>query len=305
MPHTFSSTDQLSDNYVVRNLRNGLRNMIVSRSSKVYFSILVTIILLGIFGPAIAPYDIDKSMYVDGDLLRAAPPSLDHPLGTTIEGYDIFSRVLHGARPTVIAGLLGGALIIAIGASIGITAGYMGGRVDSILMRITDFAYSVPLIPFAIVLIAFFDIGFIRTIVVIGLLLWRGNARVLRSQVLQIKEQPYVQSAIAMGASKPRIIIKHVLPNVLSMGILFFALGMGYTIIIQASLAFIGVSDPFVPSWGIMIRNAYNSGLLTEQWTWSIVPGLLISITVLATFMFGREYEAVSGQTDDTLARGG
>jgi peptide/nickel transport system permease protein len=191
---------------------------------------------------------------------------------------------------------------------VGITAGYVGGRVDDVLMRTTDVAYGVPLIPFAIVLVTLIGVGFIQSVVVIGLLLWRGSARVLRSQVLQIKERPFVLSAKAAGASRLRIVVKHILPNVATMAILFFTIGIGYSIILQAGLAFIGVSSPFVPSWGIMLRNAYNSGLMSTAWWWSLPPGLLIGLTVLSTFMFGRGYERVAGQTDESdgaLVQGG
>lgn len=292
--------DGLTDHYVVRNVLGALSIMIEDRSTAVYFAFLVVVLVAGIVGPAIAPYQYNESLYSeDGELLRSEPPSLAHPLGTTDVGQDVLSRILYGARPTVITGLLGGSMIIGIGMTIGVTAGYFGGTIDSVLMRFTDIVYGVPLIPFAIVLIALFGVGFIPSIVVIGLLLWRGNARVLRSQVLQIKERPFVMAARSTGASDLRIIVKHILPNVASMAVLFFALGVGYTIIIQASLAFIGVSNPFIPSWGVMVRNAYNSGLMSTAWWWSAPPGLLIAMTVLSTFMFGRGYENIAGEGDD------
>jgi peptide/nickel transport system permease protein len=230
----------------------------------VYFLILVAILLLGIFGPVLAPYPYDVSHYDDQGLERLEGPSLKHPLGTTDLGMDILSRVLYGARPTVITGLLGGTIIISIGMVIGITAGYMGGYVESALMRFTDVVYGVPLIPFALVVIGFLGVGFIESIVTIGLILWRANARVLRSQVLQVKKRPYVQVARANGAGHARIVIKHILPNVAPMAVLFFSIGVGYSIIIQAGLAFLGVSNPFIPSWGIMVRNAYNSRAMAD-----------------------------------------
>ncbi|MFC7157004.1 ABC transporter permease [Halomarina halobia] len=295
------------DNYVVRNVAGALELMLEDRSTAMYLLFLLFILTLGVIGPSLAPYEYDEPIYAeDGDLLRTAPPSLDHPLGTTDTGLDVFSRILYGARPTVITGLLGGSLIIGIGMTIGVTAGYFGGWVDTLLMRFTDIVYGVPLIPFAIVLIALFGVGFIPSIVVIGLLLWRGNARVLRSQVLQIKERPFVLAAKATGASTPRILAKHILPNVATMAVLFFSLGVGYTIILQASLSFIGVSSPFVPSWGIMVRNAYNSGLMADAWWWSLTPGILIALTVLSTFMFGRSYENIAGQgADDAFVQAG
>jgi peptide/nickel transport system permease protein len=300
---------QFKNHYVIRNLLGALGLMVEDRSTVMYLGFLILVLLMGLLGPALAPYQYDETLRDEnGEILRTAPPSLEHPLGTTDSGYDVLSRIMVGAQPTVVTGLLGGSLIIGIGMFVGITAGYVGGRVDDVLMRITDVAYGVPLIPFAIVLVTLIGVGFIQSVVVIGLLLWRGSARVLRSQVLQIKERPFVLSAKAAGASRLRIVVKHILPNVATMAILFFTIGIGYSIILQAGLAFIGVSSPFVPSWGIMLRNAYNSGLMSTAWWWSLPPGLLIGLTVLSTFMFGRGYERVAGQTDESdgaLVQGG
>ncbi len=286
---------RVSDHYVVRNLGGGIRLLLSDNVTRVAFVVLSIILLLGIFGPELAPHQYDaQQFYENGELARLEAPNSQFWLGTTDRGEDVFSRIIYGARPTVVTGLVGGSMIIGIGMTVGVTAGYIGGRVEAVLMRFTDFVYGVPLIPFAIVLVAFAGVGFWTTILVIGAILWRGNARVLRSQVLQIKERPYIMSAKAVGASTPRIVFKHILPNIASMAVLFFSLGVGFAIIFQAGLAFIGVSNPFIPSWGIMTRNAYSSGLLADAWWWSIPPGALISITVLSTFLLGRGYERVS-----------
>jgi len=302
-----SFVTKLRSHYFIRTFIGGLNKMLDDSATKGYFIVLVIIFSLGIIGPWLAPYPIQEVQYDEqGSVERLSEPSLDHPLGTTDRGYDVLSRILVGARATVLAGLLGGSLIIGIGLTIGVTAGYVGGQVEEVLMRFTDFAYSVPLIPFAIVIIAFFGVGFIESVVVIGLLLWRGSARVLRSQVLQIRERPYILAARATGASTPRIIFKYILPNTAPMAVFFFAMGIGYTILIQAGLAFIGVSDPFVPSWGVMVRNAYSSGYLDVAWWWSLPAGFLISLTVLSSFMFGRGIETVSNQlNDESLAEAG
>lgn len=276
--------------------------VVSDRSTLIYFLILVAIVSMGLFGPALAPYQYDETLYTGNyDVLSSEPPSLAHPLGTTENGYDVLSRILVGARPTVITGLLSGLLIIGIGATIGMTAGYVGGRTDGILMRFTDLVYGVPILPTALILVTFLGVSQLTTIVVIGVILWRGNARVIRSQVLQIKKQPYITAAKAYGASTPRIIRKHILPNVAAMAVLFFAIGVGYAIIIQAGLAFLGVANPFLPSWGVMVRNAYNAGAVTSAWWWSFPPGILISLTVLSTFMIGRRYEDVAGDTDEEI----
>lgn len=284
--------------YVVKNVKEGLSVFLSDGMTRFAVIALLTLIVLGAFGPTITPYEYNERQYnPDGELLRFQPPSSDHLLGTTQGGYDVLSRILYGARPTLITGFLGGLLIVGIGLTIGVTAGYFGGTVDTILMRFTDFVYGVPLIPFAIVLVTFFGIGFWSTIAIVGGILWRGNARVFRSQVLQIKNRPYVRISRALGANRRHVTFTHILPNMGGMIVLFFALGVGSTIIITASLAFLGVTSPFVPSWGVMLRNAYNSGLMTEAWWWALPPGLLISLTVLSTFLLGRGYERVQ-ETD-------
>jgi len=300
------SAARVTDSYLVRNFVGALRIMLRDRTTAFYFGILAGVTALGVLGPIVAPYGIEETQYgANGQILQAAGPSVAHPLGTTFAGYDVLSRLLVGARPTVITGLLGGAMILTIGTAVGITAGYVGGRTETLLMRFTDFVYGVPLIPFGIVLITFLGVGFISSIVVIGLILWRGGARVIRAQTLQVKQYPFVRVAKATGASTPRIIVKHILPNVAPMAIFFLSLGVGYAIVLQASLTFLGVADPFTPSWGVMIRNAFRSGYMSEAWWWSIPPGVLIGLTVLSTFMFGRGYEdllGADGESSETEA---
>jgi peptide/nickel transport system permease protein len=286
---------------LVDQVLKGASTILADRINKAAFVTASFILALGIFGPVLAPQDYSAINFTsDGSLLRLVPPLTDgHILGTTERGEDVFSRILYGARPTVVTGIMGGLLIIGIGSVIGVTAGYIGGRYEALLMRFTDFVYGVPLIPFAIVLIVFVGVNFWTTIFVIGAILWRGNARVLRAQVLQIKQRPYILAAKASGASTTWILRKHVLPNLMTMIVLFFALGVGGSILVEANLAFIGVSDPFVPSWGIMVRNAYTANRIADAWWWSLPPGLLISLTVLSTFILGRSMEQLGGKSDE------
>jgi peptide/nickel transport system permease protein len=266
----------------------------------IYVSYLLFILFLGIFGETLAPYTYNEPMYAGGEVLIGEPPSWQHPLGTTGEGHDVLSRILVGAQPTVITGLVGGALIIGIGMTVGMVAGFVGGRVENILMRLTDMLYAVPMIPFALVVVATIGIGFWKIILIIGLVLWRANARVIRSQVLQIKERPFILAARTTGARIPSLIKTHIFPNIAPMAVLFFAVGTGQAILIQAGLAFIGVSNPFIPSWGVMIRNAFEAGNISRLWWWAVPPGLLISFTVLSLYMFGRRYEElVTGETTE------
>lgn len=288
------------NHYLYRNVSRALRTVTRDRLTLICGLYLLVLVVLAIIGPQITPYGYDEYVRsAEGSVMIGEGPSFSHPLGTNDRGYDVFSRIVYGARPTVITGLVGGFLIMTLGTLLGVTAGYVGGQVDEVLMRFTDMVYGTPVIPFILVLFALFELGFFGIIVVIGLVLWRGAARVIRSQTLQIKERPFVRSAQAYGASTPRIIVKHILPNIAPMAVLYMALGVGWTILVQAGLAFIGVSDPFVPSWGIIIRNAFFSGQLATMWWWSIPPGLLISVTVAATFMMGRSLEQTSGQELD------
>lgn len=288
---------------------NSAINWIVSNKlTSFYILFLCSIIVLGIVGPMITPHKYDERVTDEqGKILLSAEPSAAHPLGTTTNGYDVFSRLLYGARPTVITGLIGGLIIITAGVSIGMTAGYMGGIVDEILMRITDFAYGVPLIPFAIVMLALLDVGFFTSILVIGLILWRGSARVIRAQVLGIKHRPFILAAKATGAHPLFIMRRHILPNIAPMAAMFFALGVGMAILIQAGLTFVGVTNPFIPSWGTMVRNAYSSGMVSQAPYWSLPPGFLISLTVLSTVMLGREIESRTSEEPegDVLAESG
>jgi peptide/nickel transport system permease protein len=290
---------RLRNHYLLRSLLDGFKQTLSERVTRIAFAVALFILLLGIVGPALAPYEYDAQQYDEnGELQRLQSPTVDHPLGTTDRGQDVLSRVLYGARPTVITGLLGGFIMLAIGLVIGVTAGYVGGRVESVLMRFTDFAYGIPFIPFAIVLLAFFDTGFYMTIIVIGVVMWRFIARILRSQVLQIKERPFIMAAKTSGASTPRVIVKHIVPNIASMAVLFFSMGVGIAILKQAGLAFLGMTNPFLPTWGTMIRNAYLSGLVGQTWWWTFPPGIMISATVLSLYLLGRGYENTGDQTE-------
>lgn len=290
-PHR-SITRQNNYSDTIFNAAINLRTTIMhDRTLLFYIGFLMLLILMALFQDSLSLYAYSEFHFDQtNELKRLNPPSLEHPMGTTDNGQDVYSRFVLGARETLVTGLLGGAIIITIGSLIGVSAGYFGGIVDSVLMRFTDFMYGVPLIPVAIVLLSLFNVDYWGSILIIGLVLWRDSARALRSQVFQIRERPFVQSAKAKGASDIRIIRKYIVPNIGSLIVLLFSLSVGYAIIVQASLAFIGVVNPFVPSWGVMLRNVYDSGYVISAWWWSIPPGLFISFTVYCSFMLGRKY---------------
>lgn len=291
--------NEFQNNDLVRIAKQTLSNLLDERITKFAFVCLLLIVLMGVIGPMVAPYPYNEQQTTaNGELLRYAEPSLEHPLGTNDRGEDVLSRLLIGARTTLITGLLAGGLMMTVGLTVGMTAGYIGGRTESLLMRFVDFMYGIPFIPFAIVLITFFGAGFYTTIAILGLVLWRFIARVIRSQVLQIKQRPYIMAARASGASTPWIMRKHILPNIANMAALFFAMGVGLAILEQAGLSFIGVTNPFTPTWGIMIRNANQAGRIAEAWWWTFPPGIMIALTVLSLYLLGRGYE---GGGDDEV----
>ncbi len=285
------ASSKISESYLYNGLRAGIENVRDDTIAMLSMAFLFFLALLSIFGTWIAPYSASESIYVGGELLNNHPPSIAHPLGTNTNGQDILSRVIIGARPTLLVGFGGGFLIAFLGTIVGVTAGYKGGRTENVLMRITDLAYGVPLIPIAIVILAILGQGLYIAILLIGLILWRSSARILRSKVLQIKERPFILAAKTTGASDLHIILRHILPNIFPLMFLFFATGVGYSILLEAGLTFIGVTDPFRPSWAVMLRNAYNSGYMGAAWWWTLPPGFLISFTTLSVFMLGRSVE--------------
>ncbi len=272
--------------------------------------LLFGIILIGIFGRPItldlfgmsqtlqpfslAPYDPSVSHRgPDGRLLRLEGPSWAHPLGTNHLGRDVLSRVIVGARVSLIVGTIAAFMAVFIGTNIGLTAAYFGGWVDDVLMRITDIAYGLPFLPFAIVLLAIMGQSIYWIIFAIVIILWRSTARVIRSQVLSHKNRPYVESAEAIGASNLRIMYIHILPNVLPLAFLYAAFAVGYAVIAEASLSFLGFGPPEMISWGGMIFTAFNQDAIRQAWWWVFPPGLMIMFFVMSVFFIGRTLEMV------------
>ena len=298
-----SRLNSLLENDFVDSFRQGIGKYLSDRITIICLTFLMLLVFISVFDQFIMPYEHDAlHRTADGEIARLESPSSDHLLGTTSSGEDVFSQLIFGASSTLLTGVVGGLVIVSLGLTIGMLSGYYGGRVDSFLMRATDFAYGIPIIPTAIVLVAYFGMGFWSSVLIIGLLLWRGNARVFRSQVLQIKEREHIKAAKMLGASDWYVITRHIMPNMMGMVVLFFALGTGITILLSAGLAFLGFMDPFVPSWGVMLRGAYSSGSMTEAWWWALPPGFMISATVLSIFLLGRSYERVNEEQVNQVA---
>jgi peptide/nickel transport system permease protein len=180
-----------------------------------------------------------------------------------------------------------------VGFNVGLVSGYAGGRIDDLFMRIVDITYGIPFLPFAILLVSLLRPSVWNIVLTISLLFWRTTARVIRAQVLTLRERPFVTSARASGAGPLRIMYLHIAPNVLPLALLYVALGVGTGVLTEAGLAFLGFGDPRMVSWGGMLNVAFHTGSIRLAWWWVIPPGIGIALFVISTFLVGRAYEEI------------
>jgi peptide/nickel transport system permease protein len=252
--------------------------------------ILGGLILAALLADVLAPYD--PTLPVKGAEMFAPPfwmdgGSLATPLGTDFQARDILSRLLYGARVSLVVGLMGTLVAGSIGTALGILAGYVGGWVDQIIMRVTDAWLALPAIVFAIFLAAMVGPSMWNIIVILGAVYWTRYARVIRGEVLTLRERDFVKLAEIAGASKLRVIKKHILPNVMNTATVLASLTVGVVIIAEASLSFLGVGvPPPQPAWGLMLSEARPT-LMAGQWWLTVFPGACILLIVLATQLFG------------------
>jgi len=277
----------------------GIKNIVLSDwLARFGIVVLLVFTFMALFGPYITPYEPDAVHREDGEVLRSASPAEaeGHLLGTTNYGGDVLSQLIVSARVSVGVGLFAALIAVFIGTNAALISGYYGGWADDILMRVVDIAYGLPFLPFVIVLVFIFGTSIQNIILVIGLILWRDSARVIRSEVLTQKQRPYVESAKAVGASDLRILYKHIFPNVLPLAGLYMAFAVAYAVIYEASLAFLGYGDPEVYSWGQMLFQAYNSGAIRYAWWWVFPAGICIMLLVSSVFFVGRSLEEITNR---------
>ena len=243
---------------------------------------LCVLITLAMFAPWIAPHS-----YSDQNLdLGAQPPSSNFFLGTDTLGRDLFSRILYGARVSLMVGFVATGVALDIGVSWGIIAGYFGGRVDYIMMRIVDVLYGLPFIIFIILLMVIFGRNIWLLFGAIGAVEWLTMARIVRGQVLTIKNQEYVLAAQAMGVSNFQMFRKHIFPNILGPIAVYATLTIPQVMLLEAFLSFLGLGiQPPMSSWGTLIRYGVES---MEEYSWLLIyPGLTFTITLFALNFFG------------------
>jgi peptide/nickel transport system permease protein len=258
-----------------------------TRRGRFGVGVLGLFVFLAIFGSLIAPDDPNASSL---DVL--APPSGDHWLGTTEQGSDVFSQILVGARVSIIVGFAAALISAVLGSVVGLAGGYYGGWTDRILDALENWFLVIPTLPLMIVLARILDPSLTVLIVVIGLTSWAGTGRIVRAQVLTLRERAFVERARALGAGNGYIIKTHILPNTLPLIFANTVLIVAVAILSEAALSFLGLGDPTRISWGTMLENAFESGAPSaEAWWYVIPPGLCITTLVLAVATLGHLFE--------------
>lgn len=276
-------TDVIALNHApTTNFQRFLRAFVRNRFAVLGFFIVVLMVFSAIFAPLIAPYPPNELHAVD----RLKPPSAQYLLGTDEYGRDIFSRLLYGAQISLVIAFVAQGVAISIGLSLGMIAGWYGGIIDDIIMRITDAFFAIPGLMFLIVWVSILGPSHISIFAALGIIGWPSDARMMRAQVLTLKEREYVVAARAMGASTLRIMLQHLLPNAIAPSLVLASLGVAGAILAESGLSFLGLGVQIPnPSWGTMIEAGRN--FTTNAWWYAIFPGLTIMVTVLGFNFIG------------------
>ena len=249
--------------------------------------ILGIFIVLALLAPVVAPYGLHEQV---GPVY--GHPSWSHPLGLDDGGIDMVTLLMWGARISLVVGFAATVVAMVIGGTVGLVSGYFGKKTDTVLMRITDYFIAIPDVPLMIVVAAIWGPSLSHIIIVIGVLLWTGTARVVRAQVKSVRERAYVQRARSLGAGNLRIVLRHVLPQIAPLLIASTVLTIAVAIFDETALAFLGLGDPSRISLGKMIENAFQRAAISTGAWWAIVPpGLLVAVIILSCSVIGNAIE--------------
>jgi peptide/nickel transport system permease protein len=253
---------------------------------------LLSVVFVAIFAPWLAPYDPKAAIDVKpADLL--APPDAEHLLGRDDAGKDVLSELIYGARVSLTVGFAAAFMSMFIGTAVGLVSGYYGGRIGNALMRLVDFLLVIPSLPLMLVFISIWGRGLWKIILVIGALGWTFNARLVRSQVLSLKERQFILRARALGAGNLRIIARHVFPQVLPLILAEAVLGISDAIIAESALSFLGLGDPMLVSWGMMLNFAFERAISRMAWWFLLPPGFAIVWVSVGLIMMGTTLEEI------------
>ncbi|SLM92744.1 dipeptide/oligopeptide/nickel ABC transporter permease/ATP-binding protein [Brevibacterium yomogidense] len=264
-------------------------------TSRLGFTIVAALILLALFGPLLAPYDP-----IERVTTPFAPPSSAHLLGADDVGHDLLSVLILGARPSLLVALLAAVAATCVGMLVGISAGYLRGAVDTVLMRIVDVVLALPVVPLTLVVGVLAGPGLFTQTLVISIALWAPMARELRAQVLSVRERDHIHALRAMGAGHGYMLTRHIVPAVGTLVVPQLVLAVKSAVMLEATLAFLGLGDVSSMSWGMMLSIANErSAFLTDAWLWWVVPpGALIGLTVLGFALAGGAVErTAAGRT--------
>jgi peptide/nickel transport system permease protein len=264
-----------------------MKAVLASKRGRFSLAILAVFVFLAIFGELVAPQNPEAS---STDVL--APPSRAHLLGTTEVGSDVFSQVLVGARVSIVVGFAAALISSVLGTAVGLTGGYFGGLVDKLFDAFENWFLVIPQLPLMVVLARLLDPSLSVLIVVIGITSWAGTGRIVRSQVLTLRERAFVERARALGAGDWHIIRHHILPNALPLIFANTVLIVAVAILAEASLSFLGLGDPTAISWGTMLENGFDAGAPSAgAWWYMVPPGLCITVLVSAIGLLGYVFE--------------
>lgn len=265
-----------------------LRRLITgNRQTLVGLGALGAFAIVALAASVIAPTGVD-TQFSNG----FAAPSGAHPLGLDGGGFDVATRLVHGARTSLLVGSVAALVGMLIGGVIGVVAGYFGGRTDGLLMRITDYFLVIPDIPLMIVAAAVFGQNLANIVIVIGLVYWASTARLIRAQVMSVRQRTFVRRVEAMGASPLSVLTRHVVPHVMPLLVANTVLMVANAIFAETYISFLGLGDPSVVSWGRMIQDALDQGaVLAGAWWVVLPPGLAVTMVVLAATVAGQGME--------------
>ena len=257
------------------------------KAAVVGLAIIVLFVLLAIVAPYISPYSASTQTCA-----VYAAPSIHHWLGCDDGGIDMLSELMQGGRISLVIGFAATLISMIIGGGVGILAGYFGRWVDVSLMRVTDYLLVIPDFVFAMVIADLWGANLLHVIIVIGILEWTTTARVIRAQVMSLKERVYVKRAKAIGSGHARIIWKHILPQVGPLLIANTVLTVAIAIYLETALAFLGLEDPTVTTWGTILEHAFDRTAVSSGYWWAVVPdGFAIAAVIVGCFLFGQAVE--------------
>lgn len=261
------------------------RTVRIARQNKIGAAAFVGVLIvcfLAAAAPLVAPHD---PLFQDYDSLLQSP-SLEHPFGTDRIGRDVFSRVIYGTRISVLVGVVAVGISIVIGVPLGLLSGFAGGIIDNVIMRLMDALIAFPRLILALAIVAILDPSVLNVMIAVGIGSMPVYARLVRSQALAIRENEYIEAAHALGMSNARIMFRHILPNALSPVIVQATLGLGYAVLAEASLSFLGVGvQPPTPTWGSILNQ--GAPLLEQAWWVAFFPGVAIFLFVLSLNLTG------------------